>query len=80
MTMMHLPMFVLAATASGAMTGGRLLDQVPMARNFFVGVFEWFGDLGLFCARLIRAALTPPYEFGELFRQCAQSDRSLCHW
>src|SRR3989440_11223249 len=52
------------------MTGGRLRDQVPVARNFLVAVFEWFGDLGLFCARLLRAALTPPYEFGELLRQC----------
>jgi phospholipid/cholesterol/gamma-HCH transport system permease protein len=68
--MTHLPIFVLAAAASGAMTGGRLLDQVPIARNFLVEVFEWFGDLGLFCARLVRAALTPPYEFGELIRQC----------
>src|SRR2546430_5642470 len=68
--MMRLPIFVLAAAASGAMTGGRLRDQVPIARNFLFGVFEWFGELGLFCIRLIRAALTPPYEFGELLRQC----------
>jgi len=31
---------------------------------------EWFGDVGLFLARLIHAALTPPYEFRELVRQC----------
>src|SRR5437660_9463244 len=68
--MMRLPIFVLTAAASGAMTGGRLRDQVPIARNFLFSVFEWFGELGLFCIRLIRAALTPPYEFGELLRQC----------
>jgi phospholipid/cholesterol/gamma-HCH transport system permease protein len=68
--MMQLPIFVLAATLSGAIAGGRLPDQVPIARNFLVAVFEWFGELGLFCSRLIRAALTPPYEFGELLRQC----------
>jgi phospholipid/cholesterol/gamma-HCH transport system permease protein len=68
--MMRVPIFVLAAAASGAMTGGRLRDQVPIARNFLFGVFEWFGELGLFGIRLIRAALTPPYEFGELLRQC----------
>src|SRR5438270_4373933 len=68
--MMRLPIFVLIATGSGAMAGGRLRDQVPIARNFLFGVFEWFGELGLFCVRLIRAALTPPYEFGELLRQC----------
>src|SRR5438105_5814087 len=68
--MMRLPIFVLGAGASGAMAGGRLRDQVPIARNFLFSVFEWFGELGLFCARLIRAVLTPPYEFGELLRQC----------
>jgi phospholipid/cholesterol/gamma-HCH transport system permease protein len=74
----HLPIFVLAATASGAMAGGRLREQVPIARNFLVAVFEWFGELGLFCSRLIRSALTPPYEFGELLRQCdAVGSRSL---
>ena len=32
--------------------------------------FEWFGELGLFCARLAKAAMTPPYEWRELIRQC----------
>jgi phospholipid/cholesterol/gamma-HCH transport system permease protein len=31
--------------------------------------FEWFGELGLFCGRLARTAVTPPYEGGELLRQ-----------
>jgi phospholipid/cholesterol/gamma-HCH transport system permease protein len=31
---------------------------------------EWFGELGLFCARLAKAAFTPPYEWRELLRQC----------
>src|SRR5437870_607357 len=39
-------------------------------KNLFISVFEWFGELGFFCARLFRAALVPPYEFGELLRQC----------
>src|SRR5438445_2477562 len=68
--LMHLPIFVFAAAASGAIAGGGLRDQVPTARRFLVSVFEWFGELGLFCARLIRTAFTPPYEFGELIRQC----------
>jgi len=38
--------------------------------NAFVSFFEWFGELGLFCARLARAAFTPPYEIRELLRQC----------
>jgi len=31
--------------------------------------FEWFGDLGVFSWRVVRAAVTPPFEFGELVRQ-----------
>jgi phospholipid/cholesterol/gamma-HCH transport system permease protein len=30
---------------------------------------EWFGDLGLFAARVARSALTPPFEFRELLSQ-----------
>jgi phospholipid/cholesterol/gamma-HCH transport system permease protein len=30
---------------------------------------EWFGDLGVFFWRVVRAALTPPFEFRELLRQ-----------
>jgi|HubBroStandDraft_1064217.scaffolds.fasta_scaffold30216_2 phospholipid/cholesterol/gamma-HCH transport system permease protein len=30
---------------------------------------EWFGDLGIFFWRVLRAAVTPPFEFRELFRQ-----------
>src|ERR1700683_3135379 len=52
----------LAAPAASSRGGG--------ARNVFVSFFEWFGELGLFCARLGRAALTPPYEIRELIHQC----------
>jgi phospholipid/cholesterol/gamma-HCH transport system permease protein len=31
---------------------------------------EWFGNLAIFCARLVKAAITPPYEWRELLRQC----------
>src|SRR5437773_643325 len=34
-----------------------------------VALFEWFGELGLFCWRMARAAVVPPYEFRELIRQ-----------
>jgi phospholipid/cholesterol/gamma-HCH transport system permease protein len=40
------------------------------AKNLAVSFFEWFGELGMFCVRLARAALTPPYEIRELIRQC----------
>ena len=38
--------------------------------NIIVSAFEWFGELGIFTARLVRAALTPPYEIREFIHQC----------
>jgi len=35
-----------------------------------ISVFEWFGELSIFSARLARAVCTPPYEFRELIHQC----------
>ena len=69
--MMHFTIFVvLAATASGALAGSRARPRFTLPRDLFISVFEWFGEMGIFCARLLRAALAPPYEFGELLRQC----------
>ena len=31
--------------------------------------FEWFGELGIFFWRVVRAAVTPPFEFREFIRQ-----------
>ena len=33
------------------------------------GAFEWFGDIGAFCARLVKSAIAPPYEGRELLKQ-----------
>lgn len=33
------------------------------------GLFEWFGSLGIFAWRALKAAVTPPYEWRELIRQ-----------
>ena len=33
------------------------------------GFFEWFGELGIFTWRVLRAAVTPPFEGGEFLRQ-----------
>ena len=43
---------------------GEKLSNNPI--NHF---FEWFGDLGMFSWQVVRAAVTPPFEFRELFRQ-----------
>jgi len=39
------------------------------AKKGLIAFFGWFGELGLFAARLVRVALTPPYEIRELIRQ-----------
>src|SRR6266446_6558846 len=67
--MRYLGIVALAGVVSGAMTG-RSWNPVPFTKSFLVSAFEWFGELGFFCARLFRAALAPPYQFRELFRQC----------
>ncbi|MBI2818272.1 MAG: ABC transporter permease [Acidobacteria bacterium] len=40
-----------------------------LVTGFLSSFFEWFGELGIFCGRLVRAALTRPYEGRELIRQ-----------
>jgi phospholipid/cholesterol/gamma-HCH transport system permease protein len=37
--------------------------------RLFNGFFEWFGSLGIFSWGVLRAAVTPPYEWRELIRQ-----------
>ena len=34
-----------------------------------VAFFEWFGDLGMFCGRLVAPFFVPPYEIREFARQ-----------
>jgi len=34
------------------------------------GAFEWFGELGIFLARLLRTAFVPPMEWSEVIHQC----------
>jgi phospholipid/cholesterol/gamma-HCH transport system permease protein len=45
---------------------GNAADTV---KGWLVSFFEWFGELGIFCWRLARAVVVPPYELGELIRQ-----------
>jgi phospholipid/cholesterol/gamma-HCH transport system permease protein len=40
----------------------------PVAK-LVVGFFEWFGSLGIFSWQVMRAAVTPPFEWRELIRQ-----------
>ena len=42
---------------------------VRASKNRIDGFFEWFGELAIFIWQVLRAAVTPPFEFRELFRQ-----------
>jgi len=65
---MYFAILVFAGAISGTLMGrGRYLN---FPKHILVSVFEWFGELGIFCMRLLRASLVPPYEFRELIRQC----------
>jgi len=61
---------VLAIAIPEAASRGQLLDKLRLAKASLISAVEWFGELGMFFARLMRAALVPPYEFQELVRQC----------
>src|SRR3989475_5430445 len=37
--------------------------------NTPLSILEWFGEMGMFCGQLFRAAVTPPFEGRELLRQ-----------
>jgi len=52
--------------------GGRIgLLALPLESlaGLFTGFFEWFGSLGIFVWKVLRAGVTPPYEWSELIRQ-----------
>ena len=44
-------------------------SSVASTNGLISQFFEWFGDLGIFCWQVLRAAVTPPFEFRELFLQ-----------
>jgi phospholipid/cholesterol/gamma-HCH transport system permease protein len=38
-------------------------------KRLLLRCLDWFGEVGKFCVQLLKAALTPPYEWKELLRQ-----------
>jgi len=62
-------MVPMVALAAWIMPSGRPRTYWPAAKALLVSFFEWFGELGIFCGRLVKAALVPPFEGQELIRQ-----------
>jgi phospholipid/cholesterol/gamma-HCH transport system permease protein len=62
-----------AAARFEAPLPGQRTSVVPLPVNtskaLIFQFLEWFGDLGVFFWRVVRAAVTPPFEVRELFRQ-----------
>ena len=50
-------------------TTGHISVALRSVTSRFNGFFEWFGSLGIFFWQVIKAAVTPPYEWRELIRQ-----------
>ncbi len=44
-------------------------SQSRHAKPLLVSFFEWFGELGIFCGRLVHGAFAPPYEVREFIHQ-----------
>lgn len=67
--MIHSAFLVLAFGGAYSATNVDRGEVVSSTRDPAVKFFEWFGNVALFCGRLLRAACTPPYEFREFFHQ-----------
>lgn len=62
-----------ATTGIAAPLQGRRNGLMPSVAattsGLFNGFFEWFGSLGVFTWQVLKALVTPPYEWRELIRQ-----------
>ncbi len=47
----------------------QVTNHLDVAKAMVVSFFEFFGELGMFCGRLVRAAFARPFEARELIRQ-----------
>src|SRR5580704_17209349 len=64
--------FMAVASMDSPLLGPRtslISSTVNYAKSRINEFLEWFGDLGLFFWQVVRAAVTPLFEFRELFRQ-----------
>lgn len=59
----------MASSLPWILPNGGMRNHLPVAKNLVVSFLEWFGEMGVFSGRLVRAVLTPPYEGRELLRQ-----------
>ena len=60
---------MVAATVEAWANPVQAREASKQTKRLLVTVLEWFGGVGEFCVKLLKAAVSPPYEFKELFRQ-----------
>ena len=48
---------------------GSVTSAAGLASRLVCKFLEWFGSLGVFSWQVLKAAVTPPYEWQELIRQ-----------
>jgi ABC-type transporter Mla maintaining outer membrane lipid asymmetry permease subunit MlaE len=61
---------LLLAVSVGVKPEARHTKVVFMGfKHLLLSCLEWFGEIGQFCVRLVKAAVTPPFEAKELLRQ-----------
>ena len=57
------------ASSTAADFRGARKTNYPPSIAFLIRFFEWFGELGVFCFKLLRSMFLPPYEGGEFAHQ-----------
>jgi phospholipid/cholesterol/gamma-HCH transport system permease protein len=68
---MRLPLFIiLASVVATGWPDWR--DDLRSLSNRFLSLFAWFGELGLFCARVVKGMFAGPFEGREILRQMDQ--------
>jgi len=50
-------------------------DATRVIRTFLISLFEWFGEITLFCGRFIRAGIAPPF-----LRNCEERTGTTTLW
>jgi len=76
----QIALLIFASTFSAAWAdpSNRAKEQLRAVRALLVSFLEWFGEFGIFCGRLARAAVAQPFEGRELIRQMDEiGSRSL---
>ncbi len=69
MAMAHLfTIFLFVLAIASCTMNGHLSDSLAGTR-LVVKSFEWFGNLTIFCGRVVRAVFLPPYEGREFVHQ-----------